>query len=107
MRRTRYAVDNWPSRVYLLGVLALTGWALSTVVTDPGPSFAGIWPVLATMPVSLLGPAAGSVLALVGAGPAVVRGALIAGVTLGALANAMAIGVLARWTRRRLAGRSA
>ncbi len=111
MRQARYAFNNWFSRVYLLAVLAVAGWALYTITAGPGPSFAGIWPVLVTMPVSLLGVAASSAVALLGAdslASRVLLGVGIAlGVALGAMVNATMIGMLVHLIRRRLAGKPA
>jgi hypothetical protein len=50
------ATDNWPSRVYLTVCAALLIWTAADAVigNNEGPSFAGIWPIFATLPTSLL-----------------------------------------------------
>ncbi|OQR65467.1 hypothetical protein B6E66_03825 [Streptomyces maremycinicus] len=48
------AVDNWLARGYLLVVAAAVGFFLVASYVLPDPGFAGIWPLMATAPVSML-----------------------------------------------------
>ncbi|WP_314221569.1 SCO4225 family membrane protein [Streptomyces zaehneri] len=48
------AVDNWLARGYLVVVAAALGFFLFAAYVLPDPGFAGIWPLMATAPVSLL-----------------------------------------------------
>ncbi|MDR6973705.1 hypothetical protein J2X68_000374 [Streptomyces sp. 3330] len=48
------AVDNWLARAYLAVVAAAVGFFLYAAYVLPDPGFAGIWPLMATAPVSLL-----------------------------------------------------
>ncbi|KPI32304.1 hypothetical protein OV320_2480 [Actinobacteria bacterium OV320] len=48
------AVDNWLARGYLVVVAAALGFFLLAAYVLPDPGFAGIWPLMATAPVSLL-----------------------------------------------------
>ncbi|MFH0175927.1 SCO4225 family membrane protein [Streptomyces cacaoi] len=58
LRRTRAllapAVDNWLARGYLVVVAAALGFFLCAVYVLPDPGFAGIWPLMATAPTSML-----------------------------------------------------
>nr|WSY52842.1 hypothetical protein OG999_23795 [Streptomyces sp. NBC_00886] len=75
---------------YLLICAALLVWALVvTVIDDSGESMAGVIPLLATAPTSLV------FLALPGGAPT-----LVVAVVLGALINAAVIGWCARTLRR-------
>jgi hypothetical protein len=48
------AVDNWLSRGYLAVVAAALGFFLCAVFLLRDPGFAGIWPLMATAPLSVL-----------------------------------------------------
>ncbi|MFC8434970.1 SCO4225 family membrane protein [Streptomyces sp. NPDC057253] len=48
------AVDNWPARGYLAVVAAALGFFLVAAYALPDPGFAGIWPIMATAPMSFL-----------------------------------------------------
>ncbi|MGW7042277.1 SCO4225 family membrane protein [Streptomyces avermitilis] len=48
------AVDNWLARGYLVVVAASVGFFLCAVYVLPDPGFAGIWPLMATAPLSIL-----------------------------------------------------
>ncbi|WP_327434632.1 SCO4225 family membrane protein [Streptomyces sp. NBC_01236] len=48
------AVDNWLARGYLAVVAASLGFFLCAVYVLPDPGFAGIWPLMATAPFSIL-----------------------------------------------------
>nr|WP_247701647.1 hypothetical protein [Streptomyces sp. F63] len=75
---------------YLLLCAALLGWALAVSATDgSGESMAGVIPILATAP--------GSLVLLVLPGGAVT---LVAAIVFGALVNAAIIGWVARALRR-------
>ncbi|WP_369246871.1 SCO4225 family membrane protein [Streptomyces sp. R41] len=58
LRRTRAllapAVDNWLARGYLAVVAASLGFFLYAAYLSPDPGFAGIWPYMATAPLSTL-----------------------------------------------------
>ncbi|MFE9997265.1 SCO4225 family membrane protein [Streptomyces avermitilis] len=58
LRRTRAllapAVDNWLARGYLVVVAASLGFFLCAAYVLPDPGFAGIWPLMATAPLSIL-----------------------------------------------------
>ncbi|MEU6380102.1 hypothetical protein [Streptomyces sp. NPDC046909] len=97
------ATDNWLSRGYLAVVAVSLGFFLWAVYLSPDPGFAGIYPILATAPLSMivniplmaLGPASDSALSWVT--PLLFS----AGTVLCGLANATLLGLLAR----RLTGR--
>ncbi|MET9385769.1 hypothetical protein ABZY09_33035 [Streptomyces sp. NPDC002928] len=94
------AVDNWLARGYLAVAAAALGFFLCAAYVLPDPGFAGIWPLMATAPFSIL--------ALLVAAP-VEYSALAwlnplifsAGVALSALLNAVLLGRLARRLRVR------
>ncbi|MDO0915191.1 hypothetical protein QQM39_31550 [Streptomyces sp. DT2A-34] len=48
------AVDNWLARGYLAVVAASPGFFLWAAYLSPDPGFAGIWPLMATAPFSIL-----------------------------------------------------
>lgn len=86
------AVDNWPARVYLAVVAAALGFFLVAVYALPDPGFAGIWPIMATAPLSFL-----ALLAVPGtdAGPEWLSPLLFAvGTVLAGLVNAALLGRL-------------
>ncbi|MFJ4601842.1 SCO4225 family membrane protein [Streptomyces griseoluteus] len=90
------AVDNWLSRGYLAVVAAALGIFLYAVCLSPDPAFAGIWPLMATAPLSIVaitlsGPMGGGALSLV---------VFTVGTALAGLCNAVLLGRLARALRR-------
>lgn len=82
------ATDNWVSRGYLLVFAALLVWVVldRLLVTHPDASFAGVWPLLLTLPTSLL------LLAL----PAADGWLFLAGLVVAAFVNALLLGLLVR-----------
>jgi len=92
-RIARLVAGNWFSRGYLAGCLGLTLWVWvdSTFVQHPDASFAGVWPLFATAPTSLV-----LLLFPDGTGPAGVYLSIV----LGALVNAALIGWCAGALRR-------
>lgn len=48
------AVDNWLARGYLAVVAASIGFFLCAAYVLPDPGFAGIWPLMATAPLSIV-----------------------------------------------------
>ncbi|SCK31031.1 SCO4225 family membrane protein [Streptomyces sp. WMMB 322] len=96
------ATDNWPSRIYLTACAALLIWTAfdALFANDEGPSFAGVWPIFATLPTSLpvvlLAGAIGFVLPT-----AVTLPLFILLLAVAALVNATGLGLLLRWLRRR------
>lgn len=94
------AVDNWLARGYLAVVAASLGFFLYAVYLSPDPGFAGIWPLMATAPLSILTflvavPAEYSSLSWLN--PWVFS----AGVAVSGLFNAVLLGLLARRLRSR------
>ncbi|MEE1757274.1 SCO4225 family membrane protein [Streptomyces sp. SP18CS02] len=94
------ATDNWLARGYLVVAGAALGFFLYAVFVASDPGFAGIWPLLATAPFS--------VVALLAATPAMDSSpawlhplVFSAGVALSALINAVLLGGLARLARGR------
>ncbi|MGW1135091.1 SCO4225 family membrane protein [Streptomyces griseoluteus] len=90
------AVDNWLSRGYLAVATAAIGAFLYAVCLSPDPGFAGIWPLMATAPLSIVaitlsGPLGGGSLSLV---------VFTVGTALAGLCNAVLLGRLARALRR-------
>lgn len=91
------AVDNWPARVYLAVVAVALGFFLIAVYALPDPGFAGIWPIMATAPLSFL-----VLIAVPGTetGPEWLSPLLFAGGTvLAGLVNATLLGRLAHRLR--------
>ncbi|MET8693587.1 hypothetical protein ABZV65_13710 [Streptomyces bauhiniae] len=90
------AVDNWLSRGYLAVVAAAIGFFLYAVCLSPDPGFAGIWPLMATAPLSIV--------AITVAGPMEGGWPSLAifttGTALAGLGNAVLLGRLARALRR-------
>lgn len=90
------AVDNWLARGYLAVVAASLGFLLWAVYLSPDPGFAGIWPLMATAPLSIV--------ALLVAAPAEWATSLTwlsplifaVGTALSGLFNAVLLGRLAR-----------
>ena len=89
------ATDNWFSRGYLALCAALLVWvaADSLFVEHADASFAGVWPLLATAPTSLLAMAVGP------SSPP----AFFVLVALAAYVNATLLGLLVRSVRHRTA----
>ncbi|MGW5332507.1 SCO4225 family membrane protein [Streptomyces bauhiniae] len=90
------ATGNWLARGYLAVVAAAIGFFLWAVCLSPDPGFAGIWPLMATAPLSIVaitvsGPMAGGWPSLV---------TFTAGTALAGLCNAVLLGRLARALRR-------
>ncbi|MGP2438879.1 SCO4225 family membrane protein [Streptomyces sp. JW3] len=85
------AVDNWPARTYLAVVAAALGFFLYAVHLTPDPGMAGIWPLLATAPLSFV-----AVLALIPESGWLGTWAFSAGVALSGLLNAALLGLLVR-----------
>ncbi|HEV7708382.1 MAG TPA: hypothetical protein VGP16_09330 [Asanoa sp.] len=80
----RFPIDNWPSRIYLLLVVAAVAFAaVDSAVTGPDASFSAIYMLILTAPISLL-----ATIPLVG-------------VAIGALVNATVIGAMAHLARDR------
>ncbi|GIF60853.1 SCO4225 family membrane protein [Asanoa iriomotensis] len=80
----RFWIDNWPSRIYLMLVAAaVLYFAIDATIAGPDASFAAIYMIILTAPISLL-----ATLELVG-------------VIVGALVNATIIGALAHLARSR------
>lgn len=105
LQRTRAllapAVDNWLARGYLAVVAAALGFFLCAAFVMQDPGFAGIWPLMATAPLSIL--------AIAVAVPAEWASSLSwlsplvfsAGAALSGLCNAVLLGLLARRLRTR------
>ncbi|KUL26257.1 SCO4225 family membrane protein [Streptomyces regalis] len=95
------AVDNWLARGYLAVVAAAVGFFLWAAYLSPDPGFAGIWPLMATAPLSIL--------ALLVAAPAEWGSSVAwlsplmfsAGAALAGLFNAVLLGRLAHRLRAR------
>lgn len=81
----KFPFDNWPSRVYLLLVVAAVLFfaADRAFVDHPDASFAGIYMILLTVPISLFATVP------------------FVGIVIGALVNAMIIGALTHLVRFR------
>ncbi|SNT57509.1 hypothetical protein SAMN05421812_110149 [Asanoa hainanensis] len=80
----RFPIDNWPSRIYLLLVAtAVAYFLIDRAVTRPDASFAAIYMLILTAPVSLLATIP------------------FVGVAIGAPLNATIIGALAHLARAR------
>lgn len=96
MRVLRLAFGNWASRVYLAGVAAVAGWVFWTMANWAGldANLAPVWLILVTLPLSLPG-------AWLSADTTLGPTPLWAGIVLGALANAAALGWLVSMMRRR------
>ncbi|KAA0930781.1 hypothetical protein FGF04_29430 [Streptomyces apricus] len=94
------AVDNWLGRGYLAVVAAALGFFLYAVYVSPDPGFAGIWPLMATAPLSML-----TLLVPISAESAVPDWLdpllFSAGVALSGLFNAVLFGHLAHGLRTR------
>ena len=93
----RFLTGSWASRVYLLLVLAATGYLLvdTAFVEHEDASFAGIWLLLLTGPGSWLS------MPLVDAGPAWLHPLTFwIGAAVGALLNTVLLSVLSRRSGR-------
>ncbi|MGW8766490.1 SCO4225 family membrane protein [Streptomyces sp. NPDC055815] len=93
------AVDNWLARGYLAVVAVALGFFLCATFLLPDPGYAGIWPLMATAPLSLLAVAISTPIELFSSitwlGPLV----FALGVALSGLVNAVLLGHLARRLR--------
>ncbi|GAA3903379.1 hypothetical protein GCM10023084_64870 [Streptomyces lacrimifluminis] len=95
------AVDNWLARGYLAVVAAAVGYFLYAAYVLPDPQFSGIWPFMATAPLSILAVLVSLVVspewnpALAWLSPLVFS----AGAVLAGLFNAVLLGRLARRLR--------
>jgi hypothetical protein len=96
------ATDNWFSRGYLALCAGLLIWvALESVLyTGPDPSFAGVWPILATFPTSLLTIGVGFGLEPLLPSPVALPLFLVL-IAVAAYANAALLGLLVRSIRPR------
>lgn len=92
------AVDNWPARSYLAVVAASLGFFLYAVYLSPDPGFAGIWPIMATAPLSMFVTVPLMLVSPDWDSPLAWLSPLIftAGAALSGLVNAALIGLLAR-----------
>jgi len=99
LRIAGFLVGNWPSRIYLALVLASVLFAVASITTYQGSdaNLAAVWPILMTLPWTLLfiwlvpdSGGVGAALALVGI------------VTVATLLNMAIISWLVRLVRRRL-----
>ncbi|MET7854373.1 hypothetical protein AB0D78_22435 [Streptomyces avermitilis] len=94
------AVDNWLARGYLVVVAASLGFFLYAAYVSPDPGFAGIWPFMATAPLSILAlplPTLAEYSPLAWLSPLT----FAAGAALCGLFNAVLLGRLARKLRAR------
>jgi hypothetical protein len=96
------ATDNWLSRGYLTVCAALLIWTAGEALfaNDEGPSFAGVWPIFATLPTSL------AVVLLAGGLGFLLPSAVnlpifVILLAVAALINATVLGLLLRWLRSR------
>ena len=98
MRILQLAFGNWFSRAYLLGVAVVGALVTASLVTwdQPDANLAGVWLIFVTMPFSL---------PLLAAAPDSALGPVVFYVAcaLAAVANAMIIGALVSFARRRCA----
>jgi hypothetical protein len=96
------ATDNWLSRVYLTVCAALLIWTVGDALfaNNEDPSFAGVWPIFATLPTSFL-----VVLLAGGIGfllpSAVTLPLFVILLAVAAVINATVLGLLLRWLRSR------
>ncbi|MFF3604341.1 SCO4225 family membrane protein [Streptomyces sp. NPDC002463] len=95
------AVDNWLARGYLAVVAVALGFFLCAAFVLPDPGFAGIWPLMATAPFSILAMAVSSPVeyhsSITWLSPLIFS----IGVALSGLANAVLLGLLAHRLRTR------
>ncbi|MFE9024551.1 SCO4225 family membrane protein [Streptomyces sp. NPDC007808] len=95
------AVDNWLARGYLAVVAVALGFFLCAEFVLPDPGFAGIWPLIATAPFSLLAMAVSSPVAYYSSFAWLSPLIFSVGVALSGLVNAVLLGLLARRLRAR------
>ncbi|MFJ5832485.1 SCO4225 family membrane protein [Streptomyces sp. NPDC093089] len=95
------AVDNWLARGYLAVVAVALGYFLCAALVLPDPGFAGIWPLMATAPFSLLAMALSTPVEYYSSIPWLSPLVFSLGVTLSGLANAVLLGRLSRTLRTR------
>ncbi|WP_225804026.1 SCO4225 family membrane protein [Streptomyces sp. NK15101] len=95
------AVDNWLARGYLAVVAVALGFFLYAEFVLPDPGFAGIWPLMATAPFSILAMAVSSPVAYDSSIAWLSPLVFSLGVALSGLVNAVLLGLLARRLRTR------
>ncbi|WDV54974.1 hypothetical protein PV963_33785 [Streptomyces coeruleorubidus] len=95
------AVDNWLARGYLAVVAAALGFFLYAVYLSPDPGFAGIWPLMATAPLSILAFAVATPVEWASSLDWLSPLVFSAGAALSGLFNAVLLGLLARRLRTR------
>ncbi|GAA3494543.1 hypothetical protein GCM10019016_016430 [Streptomyces prasinosporus] len=95
------AVDNWLARGYLAVVAVALGFFLCAMFVLPDPGFAGIWPLMATAPFSILTVAVSSPVAYHSSIGWLSPLIFSIGVALSGLVNAVLLGLLARRLRAR------
>jgi hypothetical protein len=98
MQLLRMIAGSWLSRIYLLTVVGVTIWVITTMVGSehPDANFAPIWIIFLTLPVSFLATA----FAVLGHG--VGTALALACVVLGAVVNAAVLGGVETIVRRAL-----
>ncbi|MFB6837593.1 SCO4225 family membrane protein [Streptomyces sp. NPDC056361] len=95
------AVDNWLARGYLAVVAVALGFFLCAAFVLPDPGFAGIWPLMATAPFSILAVAVSSPVEYFSSITWLSPLIFSIGVALSGLVNAVLLGLLARRLRAR------
>ncbi|XIE82077.1 SCO4225 family membrane protein [Streptomyces sp. SBR177] len=95
------AVDNWLSRGYLAVVAVALGFSLCAEFLTADPGFAGIWPLMATAPFSLVATAVATPVAYYSSNAWLSPLVFSLGVVLSGLVNAVLLGLLARGLRTR------
>ncbi|MFF9193621.1 SCO4225 family membrane protein [Streptomyces sp. NPDC014779] len=95
------AVDNWLSRGYLAVVAVALGFSLCAEFLTADPGFAGIWPLMATAPFSLVATAVATPVAYYSSIAWLSPLVFSLGVVLSGLVNAVLLGLLVRGLRTR------
>ncbi|MFF8601416.1 SCO4225 family membrane protein [Streptomyces sp. NPDC015232] len=95
------AVDNWLARGYLAVVAVALGFSLCAEFLMPDPGFAGIWPLMATAPFSLVATAVATPVAYYSSIAWLSPLVFSLGIALSGLVNAVLLGLLARRLRTR------
>ncbi|USQ85961.1 hypothetical protein NFX46_20890 [Streptomyces phaeoluteigriseus] len=95
------AVDNWLARGYLAAVAVALGFFLCAELVMSDPGFAGVWPLMATAPFSILAMAVSSPVAYYSSIAWLSPLVFSVGVALSGLVNAALLGLLARRLRAR------
>ncbi|MCZ0980584.1 hypothetical protein O1L60_20820 [Streptomyces diastatochromogenes] len=95
------AVDNWLARAYLAVVAAALGFFLCATFVLPDPGFAGIWPLMATAPFSLLALAASAPFEVLPSPTWTAPLLFSLGTALSGLLNAVLLGLLSHRLRSR------